>query len=397
MPCHQCPGVAFPSGPSFLRYHVEEISRIKFFGHSLAKMVDPERYTFDAAGNIVKVEKQTAGNWQDSVLYAYDPADHNLLRTMTHGGLTTEFTFDSGKRWRTSQGPDGNENLITYAYTGTGRLASYAKEADAGAPAVSGTYSYDASGQRKASTVTVGTGETQTQTTTLFTYTGLTLHKLEATKIQGDASESWSLTYLYDEYGKAYAGIYRDTTSAQNPPAPVLFAMVTTDRGDVVELLDASGQAFAAYRYDAWGNPLDVGNAGRGTWAQGTVDNENHEVISPEVATKIAQRQPLRYAGYCYDSESGLYYLSARHYDPATRQFLSKDLSRNDGEQSAYQYCLGNPVGFTDPTGLTPEKTENIWEVFMAEDSLPQSDASPYPSLTLTLSSETLLPSTTDS
>jgi RHS repeat-associated protein len=59
----------------------------------------------------------------------------------------------------------------------------------------------------------------------------------------------------------------------------------------------------------------------------------------------------LRYAGYCYDSESGLYYLSARHYDPATRQFLSKDLSRNDGEQSAYQYCLGNPVGGTDPTG----------------------------------------------
>ncbi len=132
--------------------------------------------------------------------------------------------------------------------------------------------------------------------------------------------------------------------------------MVTTDRGDVVELLDASGQAFAAYRYDAWGNPLDVGNAGRGTWAQGTVDNENHEVISPEVATKIAQRQPLRYAGYCYDSESGLYYLSARHYDPVTRQFLSKDLSRNDGEQSAYQYCLGNPVGFTDPTGYAPSK-----------------------------------------
>jgi Restriction endonuclease fold toxin 5 len=47
-----------------------------------------------------------------------------------------------------------------------------------------------------------------------------------------------------------------------------------------------------------------------------------------------------------------MYYLSARHYDPATRQFLSKDLSRNDGEQSAYQYCLGNPVKNWDPTGM---------------------------------------------
>jgi RHS repeat-associated protein len=77
-------------------------------------------------------------------------------------------------------------------------------------------------------------------------------------------------------------------------------------------------------------------------------------VISLELATIIAQRQVLRYAGYCYDSESGLYYLSARHYDPATRQFLSKDLSRNDGEQSAYGYCLGNPVGATDPSGYRP-------------------------------------------
>jgi RHS repeat-associated protein len=60
----------------------------------------------------------------------------------------------------------------------------------------------------------------------------------------------------------------------------------------------------------------------------------------------------LRYASYCYDSESALYYLSARSYDPKTRQFLSKDLSRNDGEQSAYQYCFGNPVKYVDPSGL---------------------------------------------
>jgi RHS repeat-associated protein len=57
-------------------------------------------------------------------------------------------------------------------------------------------------------------------------------------------------------------------------------------------------------------------------------------------------------AGYCYDAENGMYYLSARHYDPGTRQFLSKDLSRNDGEESAYQYCAGNPVKNVDPNGL---------------------------------------------
>jgi RHS repeat-associated protein len=116
----------------------------------------------------------------------------------------------------------------------------------------------------------------------------------------------------------------------------------------VVELLDANGNPFAAYRYDAWGNPLGEGNVGAGLWSQGTTG------ITAELATTIAERQVLRYAGYCFDSESGMYYLSARHYDPATRQFLSKDLSRNDGEQSAYGYCLGNPVFGTDPSGYRP-------------------------------------------
>ena len=60
----------------------------------------------------------------------------------------------------------------------------------------------------------------------------------------------------------------------------------------------------------------------------------------------------LRYAGYVYDSESGLYYCSARYYDPATRQFTTADSAKADGEESAYQYCADNPVQNTDPSGL---------------------------------------------
>lgn len=33
----------------------------------------------------------------------------------------------------------------------------------------------------------------------------------------------------------------------------------------------------------------------------------------------------LRYTGYTDDTESGLYYCSARYYDPATRQWTSGD------------------------------------------------------------------------
>ncbi len=209
--------------------------------------------------------------------------------------------------------------------------------------ALHAAHTYDAQGQRTKSVVTQGT----LTTTTNFSYEDLKLTRLSAAQ-SGSGSGSWNLTYLYDESGDPYAGVYRSPGSSTTP---VVFGMVVTDRGDVVELLDAAGTPFAAYRYDAWGNPQGTGNVGTGIWSTST------GLITSQVATEIAQRQVLRYASYCWDSldqndsRVGLYYLSARHYDPLTRQFLSKDLSRNDGEESAYQYCNGDPVNNVDPSG----------------------------------------------
>jgi RHS repeat-associated protein len=111
----------------------------------------------------------------------------------------------------------------------------------------------------------------------------------------------------------------------------------------------------AAYRYDAWGLPRGSGNYGTGIWTQGTT-----LVTSTALAGQIASRQLLRYAGYAWDAESGLYYCSARYYDPATRQWTTADAAKADGEESAYQYCGGEPVGATDPSGTewTAHKSE---------------------------------------
>ena len=49
------------------------------------------------------------------------------------------------------------------------------------------------------------------------------------------------------------------------------------------------------------------------------------------------------------DEETGLYYMNARYYDPATARFVSEDPAR-DGD-SWYMYCGGDPVNCTDPTG----------------------------------------------
>ena len=69
------------------------------------------------------------------------------------------------------------------------------------------------------------------------------------------------------------------------------------------------------------------------------------------MAAQIASRQVLRYASYAWDAESALYYCSARYYDPATRQWTTGDPAKADGEESAYQYCAGEPVEQVDETG----------------------------------------------
>ena len=64
----------------------------------------------------------------------------------------------------------------------------------------------------------------------------------------------------------------------------------------------------AKYEYDDWGNVLTV------------TDANNSEITDPN---HIANLNPFRYSSYYYDSESGLYYLMSRYYDPAVHRFLN--------------------------------------------------------------------------
>jgi len=121
-------------------------------------------------------------------------------------------------------------------------------------------------------------------------------------------------------------------------PSPQPISASPWQRGDALGLTNTAGIWFARYAYDPYGRVLS-----QTTQAAGA--------ITATLASQIATRQVLRYASYAYDAHSATYYLAARHYDPASARFLTKDPARDDGEESAYQYCGGEPVGKVDPSG----------------------------------------------
>ena len=88
------------------------------------------------------------------------------------------------------------------------------------------------------------------------------------------------------------------------------------------------------YRYDSWGLPL------------GIEDNRNAD---------IAGENPFRYCGYCYDEETGFYYLKSRYYDPEVGRFINADGFVSTGTgllgYNMYAYCNDNPIKYKDSDG----------------------------------------------
>ena len=69
---------------------------------------------------------------------------------------------------------------------------------------------------------------------------------------------------------------------------------------DVREVFDTKGSLVARYIYDTWGDTLSV------------TDASGKAITDP---LHIANINPIRYHGYYYDAETGLYYLQSRYYE----------------------------------------------------------------------------------
>ncbi len=63
----------------------------------------------------------------------------------------------------------------------------------------------------------------------------------------------------------------------------------------------------------------------------------------------------MRYRGYVFDQETGLYYLQSRYYNPEVGRFINADAYTSTGQgmlgNNMFAYCNNNPVNRQDPSG----------------------------------------------
>ena len=144
----------------------------------------------------------------------------------------------------------------------------------------------------------------------------------------------YEMFYRYDNDGRLSMVTCRDMTTGQK----YYYNVVTNAQGDVVNLLGGSGAVRVTYTYDAYGRLVSMTDSTAGSIA-------------------IGSKNSIRYRGYVYDSETEMYYLQSRYYDPETGRFINCDapdyigVSDTFNSWNGFAYCENDPVNGEDPNG----------------------------------------------
>ena len=197
-------------------------------------------------------------------------------------------------------------------------------------------YSYNALGQRIGSSYAYTAGTTSgsvslgmlTGCDKAYRYdqSGRLISEETTNRYYGEDSVSEKIMFLYDESGMI--GMTLEGTSAAGA-----YYFQRNLLGDVIAIYDTNGTKVGGYAYDAWGNCTITLNT-----------------------NGVATRNPIRYRGYYYDQDTGLYFLNARYYSPAWRRFISPDDTaylnpETPNGLNLYCYCNNDPVNYCDPSG----------------------------------------------
>lgn len=294
-------------------------------------------YSYDVGGNMVTKNTYnfTFGNLGEvvnSITYSYEPYTYASEgwadQVISYNGTSLSYDGIGNLQYHYGNSPlTGSLNLglvweaqeLQYAYDRNNSSHSF-------------DFEYDADGYRTKKKEYTGNGF-PTISTDYIWKDGL----LRAKRIDDNyLYEEITITYLYDTNGM----VYGFKSSDEKYP----FIYKKNQQGDVISIVSSeTGNTVLNYYYDAWGN-VKLG-----------YPSQNNADI--EFANKIAKYNDFTYRSYCFDIETGLYYLHNRYYSPTLSRFISADkycaTEISPLGFNMYLYCQNNPVNNIDDNGTS--------------------------------------------
>ena len=160
-------------------------------------------------------------------------------------------------------------------------------------------------------------------------------------------NSDYTYYYYYDDnnnliammQGGVVAYFYYDSNNSVTAMSinDSMYYYIKNLQGDITKIVNHQGKVMVEYTYDAWGNIL-----------------KEKSNVTPSYAT-VKEFNPFRYRGYVYDTDTGLYYLQSRYYDPKAGRFINADdtayVDTNSGtplSTNMFAYCENNQINDND-------------------------------------------------
>jgi len=321
-----------PNGVS-TSYSYDTLSRLLGVLHNSGSLPGSSGYTYDAAGNrLTKTAVQEATPNPVSVLsqYSYDNI-YELTQALVGGTLAESYSYDAVGNRLASAGP------TSYNYNTSNELTSTS----------TATYAYDNNGNTTSKTDSTGT------TSYIWDFE----NRLASVTLPGTGGTGY---LAYDPFGRRTRKVFGSATT-----------IYAYDGDNVVEELGGGGNLLAHYTQGAGvDEPLAMTGTGGtyfyhadglGSTTSMTDSTGNvaasyvYDSFGKQTASTGTLTNPFQYTGRELDSETGLYYYRARHYDPTAGRFLSEDPDKNGSPQSLYLYVDNSPTHLSDPFGMQAE------------------------------------------
>jgi RHS repeat-associated protein len=335
--------LAGPNGT--IEYTYDEANRRK-------KLIVPGQeainYTYDEANRLTELARGT-----QKVKLGYDNANRPTSKKLIDG-IEATYGYDEASNMTSTVYKKGTETLgeLDYAYNSDGQTeALWGSYARTGLPEAVSTLSYNVDNElTERSTKHLGydnNGNLTSDGTNEYTWDD----RGQLESISGGSTAS----FAYDPFGRRSLKTLAGTTTKllYDGPNVVQETVGGTATGNLITGLSPD----TIYsRTTSTGTDSYLSNLQKSTVAlansEGAVKTSyTYDPFGSTTSEGTASTNPYQYTGRENDGTS-LQYNRARYYNPTNGRFISQDPKGFTGSgANLYQYTLGDPLDFTDPSG----------------------------------------------